>query len=184
MQELTHFTLNRLMKHKHHIIPKHQGGTDDPENIIELTIEEHALAHKLLYDQFGRHQDWLAWQGLSGLMTKEEIVKEQLSRAGKKGGSSGKSVTGNRAKGGYSNWEKNSEKLSNVLKENGTKYGHLGGAKSKDSVWINNGIKTKKIKNEEIPDGWVLGRLPMSKSQKEKISKSNKGRYKKPIRTQ
>jgi predicted molibdopterin-dependent oxidoreductase YjgC len=32
------------MKHKHHIIPKHMGGTDDESNIIELTIEEHAEA--------------------------------------------------------------------------------------------------------------------------------------------
>ena len=32
--------------HNHHILPKHMGGTDDPENIIKLTIEEHAEAHK------------------------------------------------------------------------------------------------------------------------------------------
>jgi hypothetical protein len=171
------------MKHKHHIIPKHAGGTDDPSNIIELTIEEHAEAHRLLFEEFGRHQDWLAWQGLAGLITKEEIVKEHLSTAGKKGGSAGKGVTGNRAKGGYANWEKNYEKLSIILKENGIKYGHLGGVKSKDSLWINNGIETRKIKNGEIPDGWVLGRLPMGDDQKEKISKSSKG-IKKPIRTQ
>ena len=34
------------MKHKHHIIPRHMGGTDDPSNLIELTIEEHAEAHR------------------------------------------------------------------------------------------------------------------------------------------
>jgi len=33
------------MKHKHHIVPKHMGGSDDPSNLIELTIEEHAEAH-------------------------------------------------------------------------------------------------------------------------------------------
>ena len=27
------------MKHKHHIVPKHMGGSDNPENLIELTIE-------------------------------------------------------------------------------------------------------------------------------------------------
>jgi hypothetical protein len=26
------------MKHKHHIIPKHTGGNDEPENIEHLTI--------------------------------------------------------------------------------------------------------------------------------------------------
>ena len=29
------------MKHKHHIIPKHMGGSNDPSNIAELTVEEH-----------------------------------------------------------------------------------------------------------------------------------------------
>ena len=42
------------MKHKHHIIPKHMGGTDDESNIIELTIEEHAEAHKKLYEENGK----------------------------------------------------------------------------------------------------------------------------------
>jgi len=27
-----------MITHKHHIIPKHIGGTDDPSNLIELTI--------------------------------------------------------------------------------------------------------------------------------------------------
>ena len=45
------------MKHKHHIIPKHMGGSDDPENIIELSVDEHAEAHRLLYEEYGRPQD-------------------------------------------------------------------------------------------------------------------------------
>ena len=24
-----------ILKHKHHIIPRHAGGTDDPSNIVE-----------------------------------------------------------------------------------------------------------------------------------------------------
>ena len=39
------------MKHKHHILPKHMGGSDDPSNIIELTREEHAKEHLKLYQQ-------------------------------------------------------------------------------------------------------------------------------------
>ena len=27
----------------HHIIPKHAGGTDVRENLVKLTIEEHAF---------------------------------------------------------------------------------------------------------------------------------------------
>ena len=35
--------------HKHHIIPKHAGGTDDPENLVYLSVKEHAIAHAKLY---------------------------------------------------------------------------------------------------------------------------------------
>jgi len=72
------------MKHIHHIIPKHMGGTDDPSNLVELTIEEHAEAHKKLYEEYGREEDKIAWMGLSGQIGKEEIVKRVLSEAGKK----------------------------------------------------------------------------------------------------
>ena len=69
--------------HKHHIIPKHAGGTDDPTNIIELTVEDHADAHKKLYEKYNRWQDYLAWQGLSGRMGKEDIIRAKTSAAHK-----------------------------------------------------------------------------------------------------
>lgn len=62
--------------HIHHIVPKHAGGTDDPKNLIKLSIEEHAEAHKKLYEQFGRQEDYLAWKGLAGLIGKDELLKE------------------------------------------------------------------------------------------------------------
>jgi hypothetical protein len=62
------------MKHKHHIIPRHAGGTDDPSNIIELSVVEHVEAHKVLYEKYGKWQDKLAYKGLSGMIGKEEII--------------------------------------------------------------------------------------------------------------
>jgi hypothetical protein len=67
------------MKHLHHKIPRHMGGTDDPSNLIELTIEEHAEAHRKLYEEHGRLQDKRAWLGLAKIMTGEEIIKEILT---------------------------------------------------------------------------------------------------------
>lgn len=67
------------MKHTHHKIPKHAGGTDDSSNLVELTIEEHAEAHRLLYEQYGRWQDRVAWKGLLGLIGHEEIMQEMYN---------------------------------------------------------------------------------------------------------
>ena len=62
------------MLHVHHIIPKHAGGNDEPSNLITLTVEEHAHAHKLLYEKYGRKEDEIAWKALSGQASKKEIV--------------------------------------------------------------------------------------------------------------
>ena len=51
------FWKNCCMKHKHHIIPKHMGGTDDPSNLIELSVEEHAEAHKVLFEKYGLKEE-------------------------------------------------------------------------------------------------------------------------------
>jgi hypothetical protein len=67
------------MKHTHHIIPKHMGGTDDPSNLVELTIEEHAEAHRVLYETHGRWQDKVAWQGLLGLIPHQAIMEEMYA---------------------------------------------------------------------------------------------------------
>lgn len=78
-----------MIKHKHHIIPRHAGGTDDPSNIIELNLHEHAEAHKKLYEEYGRPEDKLAWQCLSGMLSKEEIIQQICKLAGEKGGAKG-----------------------------------------------------------------------------------------------
>ena len=72
--------INKCMKHIHHIIPRHAGGTDDPSNLIELTPEEHAEAHRKLYEKYGRVQDKVAWLGLAKLATNKEIIAELLSQ--------------------------------------------------------------------------------------------------------
>jgi|DEB0MinimDraft_3_1074331.scaffolds.fasta_scaffold20521_4 hypothetical protein len=72
--------------HTHHIIPKHAGGTDDPSNLVQLTVEEHAEAHRRLYEEYGRWQDKLAWQGLAGMVGREEIIKEIQRENGRKVG--------------------------------------------------------------------------------------------------
>lgn len=75
-----------MLKHIHHIVPKHMGGTDEPNNLVELTVEEHAEAHRLLYEQHGNWQDKIAWQALSGRIGQEEIlrIKQGMANKGRK----------------------------------------------------------------------------------------------------
>jgi len=80
------FGINKCMKHIHHIIPKHIGGTNEASNLIELSVKDHALAHKKLYEEHDRWQDYCAWKALSGRIGKEEIlrIKQSMGMKGKK----------------------------------------------------------------------------------------------------
>ena len=129
--------------HKHHIIPRHAGGTDDPSNIVELTIEEHAEAHRVLYEKYGRWQDNLAWQGLVGMIGKEEIIRKSNSEGGKKGGGSEKGrkfseeAKGNMRKSrlGKRHSQKTKEKMSlSQSGENHPFYGKLHSEESKSKM--------------------------------------------------
>ena len=73
-----------MVKHRHHKIPKHMGGTNDPSNLVELTIEEHAEAHRLLFEKYGKWQDELAWKTLSGQIPIAEAIKtaQRLANSG------------------------------------------------------------------------------------------------------
>ena len=74
------------LKHKHHIIPKYMGGSDDPSNLVELTVEEHAEAHRLLYEQYGNWEDNCAFLALSGRIGQEEALRmaQGMANKGKK----------------------------------------------------------------------------------------------------
>lgn len=39
-------------------MPKHEGGTDDPGNVVLLTVQEHAEAHRELYEKNGKIEDY------------------------------------------------------------------------------------------------------------------------------
>lgn len=59
------------------------GGSDDPSNLIELTVEEHAEAHRELWEQYGNIKDYCAWKGLEGTIGKEEIVRLLMDPTGR-----------------------------------------------------------------------------------------------------
>lgn len=99
------------MKHKHHIVPRHMGGTDDPSNLIELTVEEHAEAHRKLWEQYGNIKDYCAWKGLEGTIGKEEIVRLLMDPTGRVHTEETKQKISEAHKGRSKHTEESKEKL-------------------------------------------------------------------------
>ena len=68
--------------HKHHVVPKHAGGSNAPGNMTcPLTIEEHAEHHHYRYEMLGEWQDKLAWLTLSSQITKDAARRMAVSLA-------------------------------------------------------------------------------------------------------
>ena len=160
------------MKHKHHIIPKHMGGTDVAENLIELTVEEHAEAHRLLFEKYGLWQDEVAWKGLAGIIGKEEIIKRVQSEAAKErivnkgnpfsGIRIGKNFAIDPEHRKMASNLANSETARKKRKETFAKMQHQVGSKNSNygNVWCvkieaENYEERKLYKPNEIPDGWI-----------------------------
>ena len=113
------------MKHIHHIIPKHMGGTDDSTNLYECTAEEHAELHLVLYLEHGRWQDWVACQGLAGIIGHEESVYASQVLGGGTAAKNRRSYEGDSNPFyGKSQTPEARESISKTLKEHYKQEGH------------------------------------------------------------
>lgn len=65
-----------ILWHRHHLVPKHMGGTDHADNVVRVNTAMHAFLHKCLWEEYGCIEDKLAWLGLSGKIGKDEILQE------------------------------------------------------------------------------------------------------------
>ena len=65
-------------KHKHHIVPRHAGGTDDPSNLIEVSREVHAGLHYELYLKHNKKEDLCAYYMLTGDMENFRSIYSSL----------------------------------------------------------------------------------------------------------
>ena len=125
--------------HTHHIVPRYASGTDDPSNLIKLTVEEHAEAHLKLYEEHGQWQDYVAWKALSGqisysdasyLAWKEGAYRGTLHLKGK----TYEEAYGDRAE------ERRQQIVDSNKRRKGIKY------KSMNRRWSTNDIKVSCIK--------------------------------------
>ena len=72
-----------MIWHKHHIVPKHAGGADDSANIIKCNVAMHSFLHKIRWEELGEEYDRLAWLGLEGILSKQEIILEAAREGGR-----------------------------------------------------------------------------------------------------
>ena len=73
----------KLPKDKHHLTPKHRGGTD-ADGLVEVTKTQHAMFHFCEYQLWGHWEDKVAWKALAGQMNQEEISEEVKKQQYKK----------------------------------------------------------------------------------------------------
>lgn len=156
-----------MKTHKHHIIPKHVGGTDAPSNLVELTIPEHAEAHRILYEQHGRWQDRVAWLSLSGIMKEEDRIYEILK---------------NSNPGGYKHTDDAKRRLSEMrMGDKNPMYGKPSpnrnkkrpgvGGRKKGTKWSDEERKTQEA-IRSVPGYYDFNKNP---ERNKKISNSRKG---------
>tara|TARA_Y100000296_G_scaffold37424_1_gene43351 strand:+ start:136 stop:555 length:420 start_codon:yes stop_codon:yes gene_type:complete len=138
--------MSTTIYHSHHIIPKHAGGTDEPTNLIRLTIDEHAEAHRVLYEKYNRWQDKLAWKSLSGMIDKKEILWEIYHRP--------------RSDEHKKNQSKNHADVSG---KNNPMYGKKQSARNKEALKkANTGRKMSPETRKKMSDS-MKGRVPWNK---------------------
>ena len=165
-----------MMAHKHHILPKYKGGSNNPDNLVEVGVTQHAMFHYCNWQLWGNEKDWLAWKGLSAQIGQDEILRMKSSLGGKTGGSKG-----GKANKGKTKSKEHKEKLSTHLskvrsrgvsnalseqsrqkkKETFKQNKHSQGERNSQygTMWITNGEINKKIrKNDPIPEGYYKGR--------------------------
>ena len=148
--------MSKSIYHSHHIIPKHAGGTDHPDNLIKLTIEEHTEAHRLLYEKYGRWQDKIAYQALSGSIGKDEIIW---------------------AKQHYPRTEEHNRKISDSQRgEDNHMYGKSHSEESKEQMSESSkGKKHSDVTKKKMSESQKK-RLPFPEETRKKMSESAKKR--------
>jgi hypothetical protein len=62
------------------------GGTDVAENLVEITVTQHAMYHFCNYQLWGNEEDKIAWRMLGKQITLDEAKIEAVKLGGKKGG--------------------------------------------------------------------------------------------------
>lgn len=92
-----------MLTHKHHILPRHVIEWNDPMNLVECTVEEHAEHHRYLWETFNYYEDYIAWQMLSGQIGKTKAIT--LAATSKESNEKRKATWKKKMDNGYIAWQ-------------------------------------------------------------------------------
>ena len=151
------------------------GGTDDPSNLVEVSVEEHAELHFALYLEHGKYEDYIAYNMLAGRTsegeralnilrseymtnrvvsqrTRDRMTEYNLTKVYT---DEERQARSERTKGdknpfyGKTHHYTTRQVLSQLAKEQWqkTKY-----------IWITNGVESRRVAEDNIPEGFVRGR--------------------------
>jgi hypothetical protein len=119
----------------HHIIPMCLGGEDHKTNLVELTPEEHFVAHQLLVKIYPENYNLIYAANMMCVFSEKNIGRSQNKLYG---------------------WLRQKLSEANSLKQTGEGNSQYG------TYWISNKEKklSRKIRiDDEIPIGWIKGRI-------------------------
>ena len=175
-----------MITHIHHVKPRHMGGSNDPSNLLECTIEEHANLHLSLYLESGKIEDWIAFHMLSGQTEEGERARRQMSSEYMKTRTITEETRSKMSKGQKKRFSKPGsrvltpakvESIKKMTGEGNPFYGKrhteenrkIISEKAKEQwsntkyIWVNNREVCRRVSEDNIPQGFLRGRLKRSK---------------------
>ena len=163
-----------MVIHKHHIVPRHMGGSDDPSNLVEVSIEEHSELHFDLYLRYGRWQDYVAYHMLSGMKEEgmEELYKQNAEYMRNRVVSKETREKMRNNVAHLQSPESRKKRSQTIMGENNHFYGKTHSKETREAcrqaakeqwrktkyIWVNNGEVSKRVPPDQIPEGFVRGR--------------------------
>jgi hypothetical protein len=112
------------MRHKHHIIPKHRGGSNEPSNLVEVTPTQHAMFHYCEWKLWGDYKDFCAYKMILGDVKNPEFrsarakaFSHKLVEAARKAGIYDPEVSKERAMKGNKSQREKFEKEGRTIAE-------------------------------------------------------------------
>lgn len=149
---------NDLLMDRHHIIPVHDGGKQLPNNTVKIGRTCHAMFHFCNWHRTNNKKDYVAWKGLAGQLSKQEMIKVLSSEGGKKSF---------KKKNGIHGFSIKERSLAS------SKGGKKAGNYMRNSMWVNNGVVNKRLPvSSGVPDGFFKGRVKKQKAKKRRNNRN------------